>query len=181
MADVSDPNRYSILRGGTDETDIGNIGDRLKVTGDNAGASGTPGCPVFSFKLRHIFDDAGTALTTTYATVYTYTGSGKLIGFVLENDATGSIDVVTKLTIDGSDVVFELENKDVSDIQYPEGPGFSGMRSSAGGPMYNFSDKKLFYMPECPIAYETSVKIEAKTTSGTADMVRHFINLTKET
>lgn len=140
----------------------------------------TPGCPVFSSKYRVVSDKTGATLnTSTYSTVYSYSGTGKFVGFVADFSASN---VIIKFTID-SDVIFDLDADDIVNIMYPEGPGASGMRSTAGGPIYNAADKKIFFTPDCPIKYGTTVKIEAKASSGTPTVTWDavMVTLTKET
>lgn len=166
------------IEGGTDGTTIGNVGDRLKVTDDGGSSSGTPGAPCFSDKYRSLFDGASLALTTSYQTRYTYSGSGKFVGFIL---AFSGSDLVVKLSID-SEVIFEVNGEDLSDVQIgtPLGSG-PNSQPTAGGPSWDTTSKKMSFVPTFPIAYDTEVKIEIKRIGNNIDVNRSIVTLTKET
>ena len=166
------------IEGASDGTLIGNIGDRLKVTDDGGGSSGTPGAPCFSDKYRTLFDGASLTLTTSYQTRYTYSGSGKFVGFIL---AFSGSDLVVKLSID-SNVIFEINGGDLGDVQLGN-PASSGPNSqpTAGGPSWDTTGKKMSFVPTFPIAYDTEVKIEIKRIGNNIDVNRSIVTLTKET
>jgi len=109
-------------------------------------------------------------LDGTFKTLFTYSGSGKLVGFVLTFDGT---EPEVRLTIDG-DVIFSLELKDIIDASFDS----NGLMGTGGGPVV-FGDK-LCFRPDCPIEYASSVLIEAQD-SGGKSQIRQIVNLTKET
>lgn len=168
------------IRGATDNTLIGNVGDKLKVDAEISAVgqpSDAPGCPVFSSEIETIFSETDLALTTSYVTRFTYSGSGKLIGYIAGLNSTN---FSFKLTID-SNVVFDISGNNINDIQL--GPPSAGLpQPTSGGPFVNNSGKTFGYLPICPIAFSTNVKIEVKKGSGpAATILRDLINLTKET
>lgn len=152
------------IRGDTDETLIGNIDDRLKVT--NIGA-GNPSGPISTSKFRI---DSGGPITAPllYATAYTYSGSGLFYGFYLDFN---NKNVTTKLTIDGEQI-FELDisNATVGDDDWC-GLGVNGS-----------DDVLKFCASPYPILYDTSVLIEVKRSSGSNKTLQHYLVwISKET
>lgn len=144
-----------------------------KFSGTTPGA--TSPCPTVTNKLRHEFSKVSQGLNTSYTTVYTYSGSGAFMGFVLDFDDD---DVVVKFSVD-SETIFELEAEDIDDIQQDFGSDF-GINGNAGGPLWDDDDDKMIYKPPCAISYSSEVKIEVKTTSGTSDLDKYLVTLTKE-
>lgn len=123
-----------------------------------------------STKVRHDISTTIITLTSSYQTAYTYSGSGKFIGFAFRLESANTI---FKMTVD-SDVIFELSLADVSDLLD------TTKASTAGGPWTTGDAKKFFYQPIYPIPYSSLVKIEAKETSGKR-LFSSFVHLTKET
>ena len=130
----------------------------------------TPGAPGFSSKFKTIFSDTDVVLDGTYKTLFTYSGSGKLMGFVLSFDGT---EPQVRLTVDG-DECFDLEITDVNDAQFKTGSILNG----AGGPIVASSQFK--FHPDFPIVYGSSVLIEALEASG-KKLLRSIVTLTQET
>jgi len=128
------------------------------------------GCPVFSKKLRTEFDDTDVTLDGTYKTLFTYSGSGKLVGFVLSFDGTTP---QVRLKVDG-DTIYDIEMQDILDAQFDT----NGLIGTGGGPVV--FGNQLVYRPVCPIAYATTVLIEATDSTG-KKLLRNIITLTKET
>jgi hypothetical protein len=153
---------------------------RLKVI-DKKKSSDAPGISVFSAKYRSEFDEPVSPLdlTASYQTIFTYSGSGKFVGFVATFSNTN---IGVKLTID-SEVIFEYEASQVNDAQFgnPSTLGPGG-QSSSGGPMWDQSGRRFGFMSYLPIEYGTDVKIEALEIGATpATYIRSIVNLTKET
>jgi len=158
------------LKGNTDGTLIGNIGDRLKITGDGGSAADAPGCPITSKKFRVEFDDTDVAITSTFATVFTYSGSGKLFSASIKFNGE---DINLRLKIDG-EIIFNLNAKDVKDHQ-------SNNRSQAVN-IFNQNTGLWSIDFFCPIVFAATVLFEAQTSSGgDKTMERTLIALTKET
>lgn len=88
--------------GGTDATVIGNTGDRLKT---DVQISSISGAVTASFSSKSRVDQVTTPVTLTtgsYTTVYSYTGSGYLIGFSAEFNNTA---ILFRFQIDGETVI----------------------------------------------------------------------------
>lgn len=153
---------------------------RLKVI-DIKKPSDTPGAPSFSDKYRSDFDEPSpaTALTASYQTIFTYSGTGKFVGFVATFSNTN---VELKLSID-SNVTFEMTSAQVNDAQFgnPSTLGPGGQASS-GGAMWDQTGRRYGFMPYFPIEYGTDVKIEVKKVGApVVSYIRSIVNLTKET
>ncbi len=95
------------VKGGTDGEIIGNVGDRLKVTGDGEFNSRPP---TFQGNIYH--EDMGpstggvsrgTAVGSTWVTVYSYSGDGIFYGFFLTMENNSN--VFYRLTVDGVDLL----------------------------------------------------------------------------
>jgi hypothetical protein len=133
------------------------------------------GAPVFSNNLKSIFADVNIALSpSAYTTIYSYSGSGKFVSFIVDYDKD---DVITRLKIDGN-TVFDLSATDIDNIQIPNSATVDFM-GTLGGPWWDGTAKKLGYIPPFPISYSTSVLIEAKET---ADVIvdKYIVTLTQE-
>jgi len=153
-------------------------GDRLKVEAAiNGTGSENMGSPVLSSKTR--VDWSATtinlpALSSPYATIYSYTGSGKLCSFILEFN---SDDIFVKLTIDGTEVIFEMDCEELEKLTEGE---------ERLHPFLTWVDddsKRIIFDPDFPILYNSSVLIEAKChkESTSKDLKRYIVHLTKET
>jgi len=167
------------IKGATDDTLIGNVGDSLKTTATlNVSPSDTPGVSVLSKKYRIEFDETDVTAGTAFATVFNYTGSGKFFGFILVNDHK---EIETKLTIDGTEVIFSLKAEDVGAVQISN-PDVPDLVQETGGIMTADNDKTVALKLSFPIVFDTSVKIEVKRTEDTDHKVlRSMVSLTKET
>lgn len=99
----------AVLFGGTDNTKIGNVGNRLKVDADITSIGGAI-IESHSSKLRYVDMNAAnggiardTSVTNAaYSTVYSYTGSGHLHFFVMNLEV--KTDWIIKLTVDGEQI-----------------------------------------------------------------------------
>ena len=146
--------------------------DQLEIL---LGSAGSPGCPVYSNKLRFPKSETEVVLAASYSTVFSYSGSGKLLGFILDFD---SLNVEVKLTIDSTDEIFEFTEQEILDLRYKKG---SGEYNMVEAPLWDGNDRKMIFRPSCAIRYDSEVKIEARYTSGSASVDRHLVALTKET
>jgi len=159
----------------TDGTEIGRIGDRLKVD-INSEVSAIVGCPVISPKLRYDFDDSGVTISTTFVNLFSFSGSGKLFGFVLDFNQS---DIQVKLTIDSTDVIFDLTGSQLKDIQVPAA---GGQAFGVFGIVWEVAGNRLRFEPTCSIPFESKVEMEGKRTGGAdRSMDRSLVALTKET
>ena len=159
------------ILGDTDETRIGNVGDRLKVT--NIGGYGNLGatCPVASPKYRVKYSDVNVNVPASYATMYTYSGTGLLWGFKLDfNDD----DTEVRLEIDGEEI-FEILIDDLENI-------FSGEEIKRFCGIGAGESDRIEFCPPCPIAFTSNVLIQARRTDGSDNtMNRHLVAISKVT
>jgi len=161
-------------------TEKENFITRLQVN-DKKKSNQAPGGGVFSNKYRSEFDEPSPslALTTSYQTIFDYSGSGKFIGFVA---TFSNSTIVIKFSIDSTEI-FELEASQVNDAQF-NNPTSTGPASqtTTGGPIWDSTSRRFGFMPNLPIEYLMNVKIEAKKKGApAANYNRSIVNLTKET
>ncbi len=158
------------LRGTTDNTLIGNVGDRLKVETSVTGSAN------ISSKFRVEFNQSTQTVTNpTLTTIFTYSGSGLLFGFYLD---TSQDDTQIKLTVD-SDVIFSgITVKSLKD---------AGMQVTSDAQLAQIflavtAGSNFAFMSQYPIKYTSLVKIEAtRSSAGSSDIRRTLVYLTKET
>ena len=129
----------------------------------------TPGCPTLSNKLVYELDETTINLTTVFQDVFSYGGSGKVVGFMADVENTNT---VFKISVD-SNVIWEGEILALGTM--------TGNKEFSIGGLYTSDDfKKLVLVPGCPIKYGTIFKVEAKSATS-KDLFRHMACLTKET
>jgi hypothetical protein len=118
------------------------------------------------------FAQTTVALTTTYAAIYSYTGPGKLVGFVLDMDANTQIQY--RLVIDGKVVFTDLPHELLTSLWGSPGNGQRFL--TVGTTVLNNFD----FQPPQPIAFSTSISIEVRRTTATArNLLRHLVVLVK--
>lgn len=166
MSTGMSPGADTEITGATDGTNIGNVGNRLRVT--NAVASDAPGAPVFTKKYRVAYDGTDVSLTTTLTNIFTYTGSGKFVSFVMSTDKST---VLITLKIDSDAVFTDLPVSGIATLDI-KGTLREGADASGDGKKFIFARV---------IEYGTDIVIDAKTSSGTAKVLDHVVELTKET
>lgn len=161
------------LEGGTDDTEIGNIGDRLKV---DTTTTQNPPVSVLNAKYRILYAAPGTTIGTSYATIYSYTGSGILHAFALK---FSSDNVRVRLTIDGTEVIFELSLPEIDVFMQSSASGISDGVSTV---IAKFSSSRMETYFKEGFKYESSVLIEAQKTTG-ADKTHdnQIVFITKDT
>lgn len=172
------------LLGGTDATVIGNTGDRLKV---DAAFSGSVTTVPSIVKLK--YDDMnvanggvarGTAISTSYTTIYNYSGTGSIFGFSVsfEGNILGADEFILKFTVDGL-VVAEISTNDIgTNSLYAAGADGDAL-------IWGFQTANNNVMFKAPgngaLKYATSVQIQIKKASGSNKQFRAgVIALTKE-
>ena len=148
----------------------------FEVTITGGGVSGV-GCPSTTKKIRYDFNDDTVDIEDTLGTLFTRTGSGVFFEGVFDFDSSN---IQVKFTVDGSDVVFDIEMNDLRDIQMPAA---SGQLQGAGGLEWENAGARLRFKPPCAIPYATSIKFEAIKIGGgpNKSMDRRLIVLTEET
>jgi hypothetical protein len=158
------------IKGATDNTDIGNVGDRLKV---DAQISSAPG-GILSWDTNVRYEDmnsgAGgiardTAVGGTYVDIYNQTGSGFVMGYLVTLE--GAFDIWDlRLSIDG-DFIYEVNTKDLNDpsIYGFDKGGSDDLQTVLGFSVHNTT---IRWTPPLknPISYNSSIRLEARYTKG---------------
>lgn len=135
------------IMGGTDNTRIGNIGDRLKVISESNSNTLT--------NFRSLYYSSNFALITSYQTIFSKSGAGLFLGFRLEASAEP---YAVRLTVDG-DVCFDLERAAIDAIDLEEWT-YAGLQRYFS----MSSGSAMEFFPTVPINYSTSFDIAVKRT-----------------
>ena len=109
----------------------------------------------------------GTSIGSTYTSVYSRTGEGLLIGFVLTLENTFD-EWQVRLTVDGTEIIFEVNTKDLIDNNtygYDAGGGDDELTTFLG---FNVHDKTFRWQGplNIPVSYSSSVKVEVRYIKG---------------
>jgi hypothetical protein len=165
------------LTGGTDGTEIGNLGDRLKV--DVLSNTTTTNTPSWSKKLR--YEDMGISTggvargtnistSTSWTTIYSYAGSGYLAGCVINVETFSGWEF--RLQVDG-DTIFQLSDSDTTDDQVYDLDDVSDVNQAFIGLSKGSHDRLIFHPPlSIPIYYASSVVISIRRPSAGAKKFR---------
>lgn len=122
----------------------------------------------YSSKKTYDTDASTVSLTGSFASQYSYTGSGKLIGFNMEFDHQA---VEVKLLVDG-DTVFQITGDDL------QTHGNDSIIENIG--LHWEPNKKIItYYPNFPICFDSSVDIQARETSGSHDRLHYLVCIEK--
>jgi len=133
------------------------------------------GCPTVSKKLRYRYSGTNITMPASYATIFSYTGSGVLFGVYLKfNDD----DVRVRITIDGTDEIYELTNEEVGEFRAIEDENTyypTGLRVD--------KDEEVLHIDfKCAVRFSSSVLIEGQRSSGgNKTMQDRLVVLTEET
>lgn len=130
--------------------------------------SDAPGSPVLTSKLRYENDRTTVTLTASYQTIYSYSGSGKLIGVF--GDFESNLTEV-KVSVD-SEVLFEAQLVDLMS-------NTGNKEFSIGNVFTDATGKKFVFAPAFPVVYSTQVLFEARMSTGKKKF-GHLACLTKE-
>lgn len=127
--------------------------------------------PVLTSKYRIEYSATPVTLPAGYATMYSYSGSGKFHGFFF---SFSSSDVRIKLTVD-SEILFELILKDLEDF------AFDNEKYPICGGIRVGRDRKFQFCPEIPINFESSISIEGQLSAGGSKTLdKYLIFITKD-
>jgi len=165
FSDLTPENEHKVI-GGTDNTTIGNTGDRLKVDASfSSGAS--PNLVKSGLRVEHSNTEIILS-NSVYTTIYEQTSEeGKLYAFFIEF-STDDLDI--KLEIDGIES-FNLNFK--NDIEKFSTFNGAGKESFLG---FEYDGNKLQYKAEFPIYYSTSFKISAKAAGPNKKAKKHAVS-----
>ena len=143
----------------------------IGIDENDADPAATPGIAVLSNKYRAEFDGTDVTLTALFQTVFTYSGSGKFVGFTLTFD--GSTPRV-RLTIDSTEVIFNELLCDIRDA------GLNLNSNKITGTGLVVDSDQLLFRPLSPIPYESEVLVEVQDSTG-KKLLSTIVGLTKET
>jgi hypothetical protein len=150
------------IKGGTNGTIIGNIGDRLNVRSLSTGQT--------SSKFRVDFAQPAQVITgASYVSFYSYAGSGIFTGVVVFSNQDG---FQLRVLIDGTEVVLT----DISGSQMNS----AGLSS---GVLYRIAAGDIaFFPPNNGIAFSSSIRLLGKRdNAGNVTVETYIVYLTKET
>ena len=147
----------------TEEGDRRRLDVLAKITG-NIPVTAAVMC--YSSKLCYLPDSTNVALTGSFVSQYSYSGSGKLVGFSMTFDHK---DVECKLLVDG-DTVFSVSAYDVEN---------NGGKFSTMGLDWEPNKKTISFYPNFPICFDTSLAIQAKNFSGTHARLYYLVAIEK--
>jgi hypothetical protein len=171
------------LRGASDNTLIGNNGDRLKV--DAAFTSATTTVPSWSKKLRYeemttLSRGTSIATSTTWTTIYSYTGSGFLAGFLVNVETFSGWEF--RFLVDG-DTIFSLADTDITGDAIFDLDDITDVNQSSLGLSKSSHDRLVFHAPlSSPIYFGTSVTVQIRRpTAGAKKFQAGLVVLSKET
>jgi hypothetical protein len=166
------------LKGDTDGTLIGNVGDRLKVT--NSNSSGSTGVQALNKDLRYEQMDAsnggvarGTGIAGTWTDIYSVTGSGILMGF--RAGLSSIAEWYVRLVIDTEEIFFDTTGISMADVtagavwDFPDkGQWNLGFRRTG--------DQILWHAPHhIGMQYDSSIVIKARKDGGTKNFIAGFV------
>jgi len=165
---ITQANDYNdtTLVGGTDATVIGNSVSRLLV--DALVSSTTASTYSSTYRLVHSTTTINLS-GAAYQSVYSYTGSGKLISFAINSS---SDDLELKVTINGITIFEDITAKEINDM---------GIRAVYNLPLNGTGAGSFHFVPNYPIQFTSAMQILARrVTGGSMTISRYLISMTQE-
>jgi hypothetical protein len=175
----------TLIKGDTDQTKIGNVGDRLKV--DVAFTSPTTSVPSWSKKLRYEDMNAstggiarGTNVTgAAFTTLYSYNGTGYIAGILINVETF--TDWEFRLEVDG-DVIYSLTTTDLTTDTLYDVDDITDVNQAYLGLSKSSHDRFVWHSPlGSPLYYGSNVTVKLKKTAGSKKFQAGLIILSKET
>lgn len=163
--------------GGTDGTAIGNVSDRVKTSTDIASISGSISASFSSKTRMDLVTVAINLATGSFTNVYSYSGSGYLIGYSLEfNNAA----IIPRMQVDGETV---YTGQTLSALgAFTVTSNTTDRRQNGQGLVLNGSN--LDFSFRSPIRFTSSVTLSADANGGvifTRQLSQAVIYIVKET
>jgi len=150
------------------EGDVNRRALDVNVINPNDISGGNASVSCYSPKFRYDFDSSVVALSNSFVDQYSYTGTGKLIGFRLE---FSSKDVEVNLLVD-SEVLFTVSADDMATH------GNSNIEENMGI-MWEPNKKTVSFYPRFPICFGTDVKIQSKKITGNVNRTHYVVSIEK--
>jgi hypothetical protein len=167
----SDGSQQSKIRGNTDGTLIGNIGDRLKVTTSK------------SVDGRLLYEEANvatggvardTVIGSTFTTVYSYTGAGSLVGFVFNLEK--SIDEIWEIRVVADSInLLNVDTNLITLVGLTQDYGARCIGIGQNGESVRFSATGSGQ----PLNFTTSVQIQVRKLTGTKKFKTGIVGIIK--
>lgn len=156
------------IKGATDATLIGNVSDRLKV---DASISVSSTLPAWTSALRYddmslVARETSIPTSATWTTIYSYTGSGYLAGFLVTVETFAGWEF--RLLVDSATIFSfidtELTSDNVYDVDDPTDAVTSSLGIGKGA-----HDKFTWSAPlDIPMRYATSVQVQIRRPTAAA-------------
>lgn len=170
------------IKGATDNTLIGNDGDKLKTTAEVTFPASQ--FPAINSNFRVIDMNAsnggvarGTTITTSWTTVYSYSGTGHLFGFSI-NFSSGS-GFKIRIAIDNIEILNDSTGISTTDTNTLALYDLNDVDNDEFVCSMFCWDNVFAFRSPLPIEYSTSVVIRVARETGTGTFRAGLINITK--
>jgi hypothetical protein len=147
---------------------IGVPGSPLVVSGTTSISGFAPA--TYDSKYRLVFSATTINLSgAAYQSMYSYTGSGKLISFAINSS---SDDLQLQVLINGVVIFQDITAKIINDL---------GIRAVYNLPLNGTGAGSFHFVPDYPIQFTSSMEIKARRiTGGAMSISRYLIAMTQE-
>lgn len=178
-------NATAVIKGATDNTSIGNIGDRLKVTSEITAVTGTPRYD--ASKLHYIDLNASVGginrealISTTFVNLYSYTGSGGLHSFLLTLE--DSKNAYVRIVVDGTHYpLFGTTGLFLDDCDKGNLYDMHDLSERGLTPLdLTYHDDTIILKTDYPIGFNTSITIQARRVADSKKFRAGFIRIIKD-
>lgn len=181
---LSDSNDNALvgIMGGTDNTRIGNDGDKLKTTA----VVSFPASQFPSVNSNFRVDDMnasnggvarGTTITTSWTTVYSYSGNGHMFGCSINFSSGTGFKV--RVIVDGVDVLNGSAGVSTTDTNTLALYDLNDVDNDSFVCSIFAWDNVFAFQPPLPIEYSTSIEIRVARESTTGTFRAGLVNITK--
>ena len=174
------------IKGATDGTKIGNVGDKLKTTAE---ITQTPGS-VPSISNNIIYNDMNvsnggvardTFISTNWINIYNYSGSGIFLGFLVTLQNIWANDGwYIRLIIDSKEI-FEFNGFHLYDVDKDVIYGFDNSIYVPALGISVYKNTFRWTSPKFPIVYTSNITIKVKKNNGDSKFLAGLTTLTKDT
>lgn len=176
-------NSRVVLQGGSDNTTIGNVGDRLKVD-----AQVTSSNTAFDASKNSFIDlnasvggvARNTIIPATFTNVYSYTGSGVFYGFLVGTENLQ--DFFARVVVDGVYYPFfgtaGLSLGDVDSNALYNIREFSAQGNEPFDMAYR--NNNFYWFCSCGFGFNTSITLQLRSVGGNRRFRAGFVRVTKD-
>ena len=173
------------LRGATDDTPIGNNGDRLLVsTVIDSIVGGISNTLSKKYRIRDMNASNGgvareSTIGATWTDVFSYSGSGNFYGFEVNLESYRLWYV--RLVIDGEEIFDGSDGIYIGDFFDGDVYNFSTDRRNTKYSSFSIPDENFVWFPIYPIKYETSAVVKVRKSGGARKFYAGFVEISEET